>query len=616
MYNDEMAISVKNLSKMYKVYKNKKDKVLDLLNIKSPFKEKNHDEFWALKDINLEIKKGEKLGIIGRNGAGKSTLLKIITGNITPTSGEVRLNGKVSALLELGTGFHPEFTGRENIYASLAYLGLSRKEAETQYQSIVEFSELEDFIDKPIKTYSAGMYTRLAFSVATSINPEILIIDEVLGAGDAYFLSKSIERMKKLTEGGTTVLFVSHDINSVQKMCSRAVWIDNGKMIMNGDIISVSKEYMYSIRQQEELRLRAKNLKIKQKQLKFIESNDSKNFTSHFVVENGSPISKHIISKISLCRNEFKLHELNIGDAMDNDINRQVFLLVNNETINWGKSYKIDNRYARNFEDIGGIYEHAVFMINLPEEDYKEENPVFYVDIEYKDDSKEKVYIEIYDGEKYVRIGELDNECDNKWKNKKLVIPESVYVSNKNILEISIEDEGYREEMKDSSPEIEENISDEIDRQQNDIYGSGEIIISSVKFYNELKHKGYVFTSGEKMTCRIGYQTKQHIIDPIFVVAIYKLDGTCITQAISSKDNFILGKIKGKGYVDVVFDPLLIGKGDYIVSVAIFKQLDLYDPIEPQAYDLHDRRYQIKVEQPFGINVELGEINHPIKWRN
>lgn len=627
MYKDEFAVRIRDLSKMYKTYHTKNDKVLDLLNIRNPFKKNNYEEFWALRDINIEIRKGQKIGIIGRNGAGKSTLLKIITGNVKPNTGSMEVNGKVSALLELGTGFHPEFTGRENIFASLAYLGVTRKEAEKQLEEIIEFSELEDFIDKPVKTYSAGMYTRLAFSVSTAISPEILIIDEVLGAGDAYFLNKSIERMKKLTEGGTTVLFVSHDIISVQKMCNEAIWIDNGKIMMKGDTLSVSKEYLYAIRQQEELRLRAKNLKIKQRQLKLLEEGDHvKSLVGHFIVEEGSPVAKHPIHSIVLSRNGIKVYELKIGDAMDNNSNRTVFLLVNKGTINWSNSIKIDEKYVRCFEDLGGIYEHAVFMINLPEEDFDFEHPQYTLTIEYKDTSKEKVYVEIYDGETYNRIGNFDNSADNQWKENTFLINESIY-SNKTQDLISQRDEFKEQDNekhydKEKEQEQEATFSSKVEykpeeivsRSTNDIYGSGEIVITNVKFLGEELNSQLVFVSGEKMICRIHFYSKEVIPNLVFVVAIYKLDGTCVVQAISSKDHFYLEKINGKGYVDVIFDPLLLGRGDYIVSTALFKSLNLADSNEPQAYDLHDRRYQIKVEQPFGINVELGMICHPIKW--
>lgn len=222
--SNESAIEINGLGKMYKLYKNNSDKYKDAFKLNF-FKKDYYKEFWALRDINISINKGERVGLIGHNGAGKSTLLKTIIGRISPTEGSVRVNGKIQALLELGTGFHPEFTGRENIKAALMLVGCSYKQIDEMMDGIIDFAELEEYIDQPVKTYSAGMYARLAFSTATAIKPELLIIDEVLGAGDAYFSGKCVERMRSLTmDSGATVLFVSHDLASVQAICDRVIW--------------------------------------------------------------------------------------------------------------------------------------------------------------------------------------------------------------------------------------------------------------------------------------------------------------------------------------------------------------------------------------------------------
>ena len=261
--SNSYAIEVRNVSKMYKKYKNSTSKILDLLGFSF---RKNYEEFWPLKDINLTIKKGEKVGVIGRNGAGKTTLLSMISDNVKPTKGTIKVDGKVNALFVLGTGFHPEFSGRENIKSSLAFQGITGEEALILEKEIIEFSELEDFIEQPLKTYSAGMYTRLAFTVATAIKPEVLIIDEILGAGDAYFNSKALERMNSLTNSGATVLFVSHDLSSVQKICDRCIWIDKGKIREDGKTLDVIKSYSADVRKREELRLLSQNSGVKSKE--------------------------------------------------------------------------------------------------------------------------------------------------------------------------------------------------------------------------------------------------------------------------------------------------------------------------------------------------------------
>jgi len=221
-------IEIKNVSKSFKIYHDKattlKERLLFLRSSKA-------DVYWALKNINLTIETGKTVGLIGHNGSGKSTLLKLITKIIYPTSGEIVTHGRVSSLLELGAGFHPDFTGRENIYINASIFGLSRKEIDSKLESIIEFSELRDFIDSPIRTYSSGMYTRLAFSVAVHVSPDILLIDEILAVGDVNFQKKCISKIKEFKKKGVTMVFVSHNMNDVLEICDSVVWLDKGSMI-------------------------------------------------------------------------------------------------------------------------------------------------------------------------------------------------------------------------------------------------------------------------------------------------------------------------------------------------------------------------------------------------
>ncbi len=201
------------------------------------------ETLWALRGISLDIHKGESIGIIGHNGAGKSTLLKVISGVIKSADGKVTVNGKIAPLIELGAGFDHELTGRENIYLNASILGFSRKEIEGKYESIIDFSEIRDFINTPLKHYSSGMIARLGFSIATEVNPDILIVDEVLAVGDAHFKKKSKERILQFRNNGVTILFVSHSMEEINALCDRVVWIDHGKMRMLGDAGKVTTEY-------------------------------------------------------------------------------------------------------------------------------------------------------------------------------------------------------------------------------------------------------------------------------------------------------------------------------------------------------------------------------------
>ena len=201
-------------------------------------------EFWALKDIALEVRRGEVVGIIGRNGAGKSTLLKVLSRITEPTDGRVRIKGRIASLLEVGTGFHPELTGRENIFLNGAILGMTRTEIKQRFDEIVTFAEIEQFLDTPVKRYSSGMYVRLAFAVAAHLEPEILIVDEVLAVGDAQFQKKCLGRMKNVGRDGRTVLFVSHNMAAISTLCSRVVWLEGGRLAGSGDVRQVMGRYL------------------------------------------------------------------------------------------------------------------------------------------------------------------------------------------------------------------------------------------------------------------------------------------------------------------------------------------------------------------------------------
>lgn len=251
MSSNDVAVSVRGLSKSYTIAHNvEKHSTMGealLHRARNPLHRAEKETFWALKDVEFDIKQGDVVGIIGRNGAGKSTLLKVLSQITEPTTGEINLYGRVGSLLEVGTGFHPELTGRENIFLNGAILGMRRKEIERQFDAIVEFAEVEKFLDTPVKRYSSGMYVRLAFAVAAHLNPEILIIDEVLAVGDAEFQKKCLGKMKSVSrEEGKTVLFVSHNINAISNLCNSALLMTKGQMTLQADVDSVLRQYVFT----------------------------------------------------------------------------------------------------------------------------------------------------------------------------------------------------------------------------------------------------------------------------------------------------------------------------------------------------------------------------------
>ena len=236
------AIIVDNVSMKFNLSKEKVDSLKDYI-IKSIKKEIKYNEFWALQNVSFTVEKGDRVGILGLNGAGKSTLLKVIAGVFKPTEGTVTKHGKMVPLLELGAGFDPQYTGKENIYLYGAMLGYTKEFIDEKYDEIVKFSELKDFIDVPIKNYSSGMKARLGFSIATLVSPDILILDEVLSVGDAKFRKKSEKKVLSMFDKGVTVLFVSHSLQQVQRLCNKAMILEKGKLIAYGDIDEISEQY-------------------------------------------------------------------------------------------------------------------------------------------------------------------------------------------------------------------------------------------------------------------------------------------------------------------------------------------------------------------------------------
>lgn len=238
--SDNTVIKIEHISKAYKLYKRPVDRLKESWSLT---RKNYHTDHYALQDINLEIRQGECIGIVGTNGSGKSTLLKIITGVLTPSSGSISVNGRISALLELGAGFNMEYTGRKNIYLNGTIMGYSREEMDKKLNDIIEFAEIGEFIDQPVKSYSSGMFARLAFAVAINVDPDILIVDEALSVGDIFFQAKCFRKFNEFQERGKTILFVSHDLNSVLKYCSRCLLINKGEQVALGDTADVVNIY-------------------------------------------------------------------------------------------------------------------------------------------------------------------------------------------------------------------------------------------------------------------------------------------------------------------------------------------------------------------------------------
>ncbi|QTB98584.1 ABC transporter ATP-binding protein [Alcaligenes sp. SORT26] len=266
-------IVVEDVSKIYKIYEKPSDRLKQYFSKNKKY----YREFSALHKMSLRVRRGETFGIVGRNGSGKSTLLQMICGTVMPTTGSIQVHGRIAALLELGAGFNPEFTGRENIFLNAAILGYPKNKIEKKIDEIIQFSELEGFIDQPVKTYSSGMYARLAFSVAIHVEPEILIVDEALAVGDARFVAKCMRRINDIKESGATIIFVSHDISSIRTLCDRVLWLDRGKEIDVGDVFPITSRYMeYMFKDSDGLQTSSDHPSTEPEQIDLVESLDTR----------------------------------------------------------------------------------------------------------------------------------------------------------------------------------------------------------------------------------------------------------------------------------------------------------------------------------------------------
>lgn len=615
-----LAIEIKDLGKMYRLYKKQTDKILDVFGLNA-FKKNYYQEFWALRNLSLEVRKGERIGIIGRNGAGKSTLLKTIIGNISPTEGHMTVNGSIQALMELGTGFHPEFTGRENIRASLAYQGFTHKQIREKEEEIIDFAELDDFIDQPVKTYSAGMYARLAFSTATAIEPSILIIDEVLGAGDAYFAGKCVERMRKLTDAsGATVLFVSHDLNSVLQLCDRVIWIDRGKVRAQGDPIEVIKQYNAMIRQQEEIRLRARDLKILKRNAILLDQIDDifQPMLFRFIGESGeSPKGENNVYDIRLKYNDMEIGCIDVGGPMDNTEEQQNFIIDTKGYMDWSKPQKGNKGMYRQFTDMKGLYKHAPFQFSIPKDLIDKA-----LSIEIDADLDDKIELQIYWKNNYIRIGELTPKKTNTYNFKynlneidliDLIDEEERITDNEDNVVISDRDsvplDQYQELVNSIEP-IEIVNNNALAESTISNYGNMQVKIKSVKMFNHEGKEGKIFETEKPMTVEVQYDSSVELINPVFVFCVYFTDGRCATQWIADSNVYNIPLLPQKGTFTFTIDKLFLGKGVYIASVGIFKHLARGN-YEAESYHVIDRSIHFEIVQPIDDALEKGVCVQP-----
>lgn len=534
---NKTVIRAQGLCKRYRLYHNRRHRLLDafglLLNPKGKF-----DTHTALDDINLEIHQGEKIAVIGRNGAGKSTLLKLICQVIRPSSGKIDISGNVHPLLEIGTGFLPDFTGRENVYAYLANLGVADRDVEQKFAEIVDFSELEEYIDQPTKTYSTGMKMRLMFAASTAIEPDILILDEVLSVGDAYFTQKSYERIKSLCRGNSTLILVTHDISSAMSLCERFLWIDEGRIRADGPSSQVHHVYANSIREQEEKRLRKKRMAIVKQNLHekkllygYIQCDDHKGkiYISDMHFQFG-------IKKLSS-----KLPEI--------DNNQEPVLITDSDESNWGEETVWQGKTAREFSKYGSVYHKLPFTVVVPEQ---------------TDISNVKLDIECYsDSENTLKISLFPEQSDQVLFTRLCINETEQWVKQQ--LSLSHVDNPSEHDFAAVMANINK-------------YGSRRIELTDIRFFDENECECHAFTTGGFMKIRLFYEINDDSLDEYpTIVATFHKDQVIRSHRFWTDKIKLSAKQRNKGTIDIIASPLLLGQGLYNLSFTIFKEGYLND---------------------------------------
>jgi lipopolysaccharide transport system ATP-binding protein len=574
--SDDIAVRLTRVSKMYKLFPTRMENFIDALGLGRclPFRSVRFQEFWALRGIDLTVKSGSRIGILGRNGAGKTTLLKLITGNLQPTQGTIEVGGRVHALLDLGAGFHPDFTGYENIRASLTYQGLDPSEIDTATNDIEEFAELGDFLRQPYKTYSLGMQARLAFASATAIQPEILIVDEVLGAGDAYFLAKSAERIRRLVDNGSAILLVSHSLDQIVKFCDEAIWLDRGRIVNQGSSLEVVKAYERYIRQLENDRLKAKNRKVLSgSYLPGQEDNYSHSLVLKFHASSDLTVD---VSEIVLYRGDEPESHLSVGDAQDTDSSDCAFVILDGGV--WSQPKEEALRFFRSLAPGASIHSEGSVAFRsgylFPETDYAFE-------LKYRCGGSGKFWLTISkDG---VSHGRYDLQTSS-----------SGWVSDRVILK--------RFEEPHMAPIGEQELNSAKVGKGSRWPGERSLTIENVTLLGACGSEQAVFDAGTPLTLTLVAQAhKDGTFSVIAAATLYRTDGVLVSNHVGRQ---ILLELKAgtTRMFSLPFGPLNLGNGSYVFSVALYEFLS---PQTARLYDLLDRSYEFQVigNEPFNNGI-------------
>lgn len=611
-----LVVEFQNVGKMYKLYKDRKESLLDLTGISKilPFNRPKINEFWALRDINFQLEAGARLGIVGRNGAGKTTLLKLLTGNVAPTEGKVTVNGEVQALLEAGAGFHPEFTGYENVEAALTQAGLTRHEIKQAVEEITEFTELGEFMNQPFKAYSAGMQARLVFTTATTIKPSILIVDEILGAGDAYFAAKSRQRMQNLVDSGASILLVSHALDQVLRFCDQAIWLERGRIVLRGSSLEVVKAYQEFVHELQDKQLKAAN---QRRRYGFRDAVEVEHFAETLVLDlaaAGSPSATIDIARAELLANDVPVDTVRIGEPQDSDPSHFAYVALNSG--NWqspkddgdtsfrslpsGSSGNLIFRtlpldptckynFRLSYRCVGGAELRLGFFRNG-------ELQLSNVRLPASDGSWQSERIELH-----LTFPEVGAALTTKWAEHEphgdpgqVAAPAS-----------SAGSDGSRNEAPSERPKQELVLRRWA--------GEGSILVESLSFQNDQQQEKAVFRVGDTLTAALDLRVTRDGTFPLIVgIVVYTLDGIVVSQNISPRYNL---EVRDQDIVRILMDypSINLANGRYVVSVSLHKDLDPQNPTLSERYDLIAHSYEFEIVGNPPLRSALVEI--PAQWR-
>ena len=565
--SEEVAVRFDQVGKMYKVFGSKLDSLLDALSLPTLRRDSRFREFWALRDIDFDLARGGRLGIIGRNGAGKTTLLKLVTGNVTPSSGSVTVNGNVQALLETGGGLHPEFTGRENIRASLGYLGLSNSEIAAAEAEIAEFTELGRFLDQPFKAYSQGMQTRLSFAIATTIEPEILIVDEILGAGDAYFFTRSTARMSQLIESGAGVLLVSHALDQVARFCDRTIWLERGRIAMDGPTDEVIKAYERFIRELEDRRLRAKNEKATLAQYDAFERETFTDAVVGAIAAEGGAVD---VARLTLWRDGDLEGEIDVGGAQDADASGSAGLLLDEG--GWEPPQAHDAASFRTVSSQGGRFRFNLWFY-YPRSRYE-------LEIVYRTDAARATL-------RLDRAGDPGAIAS--------LPPVAEWATHR--VELSVREEpldAVAEERLSRWPGVE------------------GLTIRRVQTVGEDDIEQAVFPVHERFAVVVeAIATASGTFPLVPAALVFRLDGIVATRHVGERE--LLSLEKGdRVKLRLDLGDLLLGDGTYLLSVGLYQELEIGNTLSSTLYDYFDRSFEFVVTGNPPLHTEA--FRHPGAW--